>query len=364
MFLALFSSLAFLLSALLTFLLIKSAKHHSCLHDHHSGQQKFHQQLTPRVGGVAIYSSFWLLAFLSSNDKTLISLLFIASLPVFLLGLLEDITKKISTRWRFFGSLFSALLFYLFTKTVLARLDVPGLETLWELFQAYLPWLVAAVTVVMITGVSQAFNVIDGYNGLMSGYALIVALALGSLSLWLNDIFLANLYFILAASLLGFLAFNYPLGKIFCGDGGAYFIGFLLAVLTLLLVARQESVSPWLPLTLLAYPVVDTVFSLLRRKFWMNKAMDQPDALHLHSVVFRRISKRFFSKRSLLWQNSAVAPFFWGQALILTLLALPFYSASLYLLFLFIAYTIFYLLCYWLLLKRPRNRKLFYKPSS
>lgn len=362
--LALFSFLAFLFSALLTLWLIKSAKRYTCLYDHDSGQQKFHQQVTPRVGGLAIYGSFWLLTLVAVEDTQLWLFVFIASFPVFVLGLLEDISKKIATHWRFLGSLASGLLFCFFTATVLARLGIPGLENLWQFFQAHLPWLVVGLTVIMITGVSQAFNVIDGYNGLMSGYALIVALALGSLSLWLNDIFLANLYFILAASLLGFLVFNYPLGKIFCGDGGAYFIGFLLAVLTLLLVKRQETVSPWLPLVLLAYPVVDTVFSLLRRKFSMNKAIDQPDALHLHSLVFRRISKRFFSKRSLLWQNSAVAPFFWGQALLLALWALPFYSASLYLLFLFIAYTIFYVLCYWLLLKRPRNRKLFYKPSS
>ena len=92
-------------------------------------------------------------------------------------------------------------------------------------------------------------------------------------------------------ALLGFLVFNYPSGRIFMGDGGAYLLGFWLGELSVLLVVRNPDVSPWFPIVLLAYPVVETLFSIYRRKFLQGRSAGRPDAMHLHQLIYRRLAR-------------------------------------------------------------------------
>jgi len=91
------------------------------------------------------------------------------------------------------------------------------------------------------------------------------------------------------ASTLGFLVWNYPRGVIFAGDGGAYFLGFAIAELAVLLVHRNSEVSPWFALLVLWYPVWETIFSMFRRKALRGRSPADPDGLHLHTLVFRRV---------------------------------------------------------------------------
>jgi len=92
-------------------------------------------------------------------------------------------------------------------------------------------------------------------------------------------------------ALLGFLVWNYPAGKIFMGDGGAYLLGFWLAELSVLLVVRNPDVSPWFPLLLLAYPVVDTLFSIYGRFVLRGRSAGHADAMHLHQLIYRRLAR-------------------------------------------------------------------------
>ena len=89
-------------------------------------------------------------------------------------------------------------------------------------------------------------------------------------------------------SVAGFLLVNYPRGRIFLGDGGAYLVGLVLAELSVILVQRNSEVSPWFPAVLLAYPVWETLFSAYRRKLH-GRSPSHADALHLHSLVYRRV---------------------------------------------------------------------------
>src|SRR5258707_10042434 len=90
---------------------------------------------------------------------------------------------------------------------------------------------------------------------------------------------------------LEFMAWNYPKGKIFLGDGGAYLLGFWLAELAVLLVARNPDVSPWFPLLLLVYPIFETLFSIYRRCFLHGRSSGDADALHFHQLIYKRLAR-------------------------------------------------------------------------
>jgi UDP-N-acetylmuramyl pentapeptide phosphotransferase/UDP-N-acetylglucosamine-1-phosphate transferase len=100
---------------------------------------------------------------------------------------------------------------------------------------------------------------------------------------------------VLIGAIFGFFFWNYPRGKIFLGDGGAYLIGFWIALLTILLVTRNNSVSPLYALLVNAYPVVETLFTIWRRKFHKNKNPSIADDMHLHTLVYRRV---------IIWEES------------------------------------------------------------
>ena len=91
-------------------------------------------------------------------------------------------------------------------------------------------------------------------------------------------------------ALAGFLVWNYPRGRIFLGDAGAYFIGFMYAELSIRLITRNSGISAWYVTMLAGYPIVDTLFSMYRRGLIQGRKLMAPDALHLHSLVFRRVA--------------------------------------------------------------------------
>ncbi|MBZ4644097.1 MAG: undecaprenyl-phosphate alpha-N-acetylglucosaminyltransferase [Deferribacteraceae bacterium] len=111
----------------------------------------------------------------------------------------------------------------------------------------------------------------------------------------------------------GFFIWNYPFGKIFLGDGGAYFIGFTIAVLSVMLVKNHPQVSPWFPLLVVIYPVFETVFSIIRRKFYKKYRIDSPDSHHLHQLIYKRVVPFVFDihRSEKLMRNSATSPFLW-----------------------------------------------------
>ncbi len=133
----------------------------------------------------------------------------------------EDITKKVGVLTRLLLTLLAAALGAWLLGAVLDRVDVPGLDTL-------LRWspLAIAFTVFVVSGVANAINIIDGYNGLAGGYAVLVLAALAWVAAQVGDPFLMTAALAMIGALLGFLVWNYPRGKIFLGDGGAYLLGF------------------------------------------------------------------------------------------------------------------------------------------
>jgi UDP-N-acetylmuramyl pentapeptide phosphotransferase/UDP-N-acetylglucosamine-1-phosphate transferase len=174
-------------------------------------------------------------------------------------------------------------------------------------------WMIAApFTVLAVSGFTHAVNIADGLNGLAGGLIACILVLTGLVGLWTGDTFIAYASLVVAAALAGFLLINYPRGWMFLGDGGAYSLGFVVAMIWIMLLVRNPEISPWLLMVLGAYPATETLFSIYRRRFHsvsQGEAM-VADRLHLHSLLYRRWARPLLgsiaSKRAP-WAANALA---------------------------------------------------------
>src|ERR1700694_4466162 len=135
---------------------------------------------------------------------------------------------------------------------------------------------------------------------------------------------------VLGGAILGFLMLNFPRGLIFLGDGGAYMIGFLIAEFAVLLVERNSEVSPWFALALLAYPVMETLFSIYRKRVLRGQSPGDPDGLHLHMLIYKRLVRRFSASGSArdVRANAYTSPFLWALTLATAIPAVLFWGSA------------------------------------
>lgn len=284
------------------------------LHDSDlSGPQKFHHRPVPRVGGVGIVVGLAAgmlgaaRAFSWSEDY-----LFefaVSSGLAFGAGLLEDITKKVTPRQRLIATLAAGLLAAWLMGAVIRRTDIPIVDRLVSH-----PAGAIALTLTVMAGIANSVNIIDGFNGLASMCSVMMLLALAWVTHQVQDPMLFAWAITGACATLGFFAWNYPSGRIFLGDGGAYFLGFFVAVLGALLLARHAQVSPLFPLLVVVYPAYETLFSIYRRVVLRGRSPWAPDAVHLHTLLFRRVvscgrTRRDARQNAL--RNSLTAPYLW-----------------------------------------------------
>lgn len=316
------------------------------------GVQKFHSEPTPRVGGIAIF--FGLGAMALQADAALREVLIpvlIAGVPAFFFGVAEDLTKRVSVRTRLLATMASGILAWAMTDVSISHIGVWGID--YAL--AFLPFSVL-FTAFAVGGVANAVNIIDGFNGLASGTVAICLGAMGLIALNSNDVVLAQVCFGIAAVTLGFFFVNFPFGKIFLGDGGAYLLGFLLAWIAVMLPVRNPSVSPWASLLACAYPIFETVFTIARR-IWTNSDPGLPDRHHLHSLVKVAVAMHWFPNLRADLRNSLVSPFSWSIALVPAFLAVQFAERSLALFIGFLCSFGVYLGAYWYLSSAARSRR-------
>jgi len=296
-----------IISFVVSVLLVVSKKWHGKHSlDTTDGVQKFHVQPTPRIGGVALFLGLiaaWWLA--SGSTAQLLGQMLLASLPAFAAGLTEDLTKKIGVRDRLIATMLSAVAAWWFTGYSLTRVDVLGVDVL----MAYWP-ISVAFTTFAVAGVANATNIIDGFNGLASGTVMICFTALGLIAWQVDDLQIVQLCVIMTVVTIGFFIVNFPFGKIFMGDGGAYLLGFMLAWVAVMLPMRNPDVSVWASLVVCGYPVIETVFSMGRR-YWNKTHAGQPDSAHLHSLVKVNVINPFFQHLPQPVRNSLVAPLCW-----------------------------------------------------
>lgn len=310
------SLLAAFFSSFVSTLLIVRFKH---LHERFSadsdlsGPQKFHTRIVPRIGGISIAIGLFIAILFrlknSPNPATEIAFL-ICAIPTFAIGVTEDLTKKISVRLRLVSTAFSGTLLVWLIPIQITRLDIPYIDLIFTL-----PLAGTVLTIFAITGLANAYNIIDGFNGLASMVGIITLLAITYVGFILADTLIIYLSLIMAASIFGFFIWNYPRGLIFLGDGGAYLIGFWIASLSILLTYRHQEISPWFALLINGYPIMEVLFTIYRRKIHQGKSPGRPDGIHFHTLIYRRILMNNHQDKNVFSANARTAPYLWVLAI-------------------------------------------------
>jgi UDP-GlcNAc:undecaprenyl-phosphate GlcNAc-1-phosphate transferase len=298
------------------------------LDDTLGGLRKVHVSPTPRIGGAAVAAGIFggaAVAMLTDGNVRSWLILLLCALPGLVWGLIEDLSKRGDVLVRLALTSTAAGLAFILLDARLTEIDVPGIDTLLAL-----DMLSFAFTVFAIAGIAHAINVIDGLNGLSGFTTLLAAIGIAIVAWLVDDSFVFTASCVLAASIAGFLLVNFPSGRIFLGDGGAYLIGLVLAVLSVMLVHRNSEVSPWFPPVLLAYPIWETLFSMYRRKR-RGYSTGRADALHLHFLVYRRLVRwhgKTHNPLDFATRNSLASACMWVLPVVCFGSALTFWNSS------------------------------------
>lgn len=237
-------------------------------------ERKVHQNVMPRLGGLAICLAFWLVVIATQEMSREIYGLLGGGLIICLVGMWDDI-------------------FGISAKKKLAAQIVAAAFAAWMGIQVNflthpfdhvvsLSYLSYPVTILWIIGITNAVNLIDGLDGLAAGVSAIAAVTLGVVSVLEGFSSIGMLAFILAAAIFGFLKHNFYPAKIFMGDTGSLFLGFNLAAIAIMGLTKSATViSLFLPVVILGIPIIDTMLAIFRR-FNNRRPIFSPDKEHLH----------------------------------------------------------------------------------
>lgn len=320
---------AFLVSLVTQYLVIDLSHKKGIFMDDNNSDlpQKLHNEPTPRIGGLGIFVASLFMVKHVVKDDDLGLYLILCLIPAFLAGFLEDLFAKISP-WRrlLIMSVSGGMAIYLINAVVqdFGFIQVPLIIGIF-------------VSMVAILGLINGTNMIDGFNGLSAGVSFLIFTTFFVVSLVVKDYTMAYISLICMASILGFLIFNFPSGKIFLGDGGAYSLGFLLAIVAIMIVKRNVQISPWFALVTLIYPVWEVIFSFTRRTLVHRLSPLYPDSKHVHQLIYRNLANQNNPKTTLM---------IYPVVLVFNTLAILFYDHT-WVLFLIafvfvVLYTIFY----------------------
>jgi UDP-N-acetylmuramyl pentapeptide phosphotransferase/UDP-N-acetylglucosamine-1-phosphate transferase len=321
------------------------------------GPQKFHTKAVPRIGGMSIAIGLSVSTLFLKDDSIieLVLLLLLSTALALIIGLAEDLTKKISPRTRLTITAIGAIVFIMVLDTQINRLNISGLD---YVFLA--PGISVLITVIAITGLTNAYNIIDGFNGLSSFIGIITLLALSYVSYQVGDYELMIVNLLAASSILGFFVCNYPFGYIFLGDGGAYFIGFWIACTSILMIDRNQEISAWFALLINGYPIIETLFTIYRRKIHRGHSPGQADAIHFHTLIYRRITRHKDDiNNTILNRNARTSPYLWLFASTSILPALFFYENTFILMISFFVFFWLYLFFYKTIINFKKNKMKF-----
>jgi UDP-GlcNAc:undecaprenyl-phosphate/decaprenyl-phosphate GlcNAc-1-phosphate transferase len=249
-----------------------------------NGPQKIHKENITRFGGISIYFTILLIGIINFFDISLTEntyfLLIVASSPVFLCGFLEDITQSISPKKRLLGSLLSAILFIIIFQKFVSKVGINQIDFLlkYQLISIFF-------TLLCVTFLIQAFNIIDGLNGLSLSTCILSLLTVSVISYYNENFEIFSFSLSMIFVLVGVLIFNFPHAKIFIGDGGAYLIGFILASILIIFI-NNINVSSFVVLQIIIYPSYELIRSIIRRRFFEKRSVSEPDLKHLHSILY------------------------------------------------------------------------------
>lgn len=336
------------------FLVLRFQENHHALTGDHDfvGVQKFHATAVPRIGGIIVFfgMGFGILVRYFSPDSAAFVVgmqLLISAIPAFLGGIVEDLTKKVGVKTRLFLTALSAGIAGWILNAWLTDIQVLGLD-----FLLTIPLISIIFTCFAVAGIANSFNLIDGFNGLASVVAMMILLAIAYVAFQVRDYGVLLSSFAAAGAIAGFVFWNYPKGRIFLGDGGAYLIGFWIAELCVLLVTRNPSVSKWFPVLICIYPIFETLFTIYRRMV-RRLHPGMPDAKHLHQMIFRRIVRTpsNIDANILLKENSRTSPYLWFLTSLAIMPAILFWQTKWLLQLSALIFCVSYLWLYWAIVR-------------
>jgi UDP-GlcNAc:undecaprenyl-phosphate GlcNAc-1-phosphate transferase len=363
---------SFVASLIVTLLVIRYEHLHGHLSADHDmdGVQKFHAVAVPRIGGIGVLAGAVIASlvslFMETETNQFGLLVLLCGSVAFIAGMIEDFTKKVGVKERLLATAISGLCGGFLLGGWLTRLDVPGLDYLIAI-----PVVSILLTCIAISGVANAYNIIDGYNGLVGVVSIIVLLGLAYVARQVEDSQVVMISIAMVGAISGFLVWNFPRGLIFLGDGGAYLIGFMIAELSILLVARHPTVSPWFPLLLSFYPIFETIFSMYRKKVKRGMSPGVPDGLHLHMLIYKRVVRWGVGTdcvKQKTTRNALTSPYLWVLSSFAVIPAVLFWNNTFILIWCVFLFAFCYVQIYqkivrakvpaWMMLRRTPKRHL------
>lgn len=241
--------------------------------------RKVHQKIMPRMGGLAIFLSFLIgLLILRPQDPYNWPII-TGSFIVVLTGLLDD-KFELSPKLKLAGQLLAALVVVVIGGVHVEFINLPFGG------QLEFGFLSIPLTILWIVGVTNAINLIDGLDGLAAGVSSIALITISFMAFLKGDPYVMSVAIILLGSTLGFLIYNFYPAKIFMGDTGALFLGYMMSVVSLLGFKNVTVLSFVVPVIILGVPISDTFFAIIRR-FVHKKPLSAPDKSHLHHCLLR-----------------------------------------------------------------------------
>ena len=243
-------------------------------------ERKVHTKPIPRLGGLGIFIGFLVGYMIFGNESIQMNSILIGSFIILLTGIFDDI-KPISAKAKLLGQIFASCVIVFYGNILLDSISIFGLNINFGIF-AY------PITILFIVACANVINLIDGLDGLSGGISSIFYLSTIVIcffqSRFMELEFVLSL--ILLGSTLGFLIHNFHPAKIFAGDSGALFMGFTIAVISLLGFKTTAITSIFIPLMILAVPILDTFFAIIRRLL-KHQSISTPDKQHLHHQLLK-----------------------------------------------------------------------------
>ncbi len=298
--------------------------------------QKAHILPTPRIGGLGIFLASMLMAL----NTPLGSYIMIASIPAFLAGFLEDYSNRVAPTQR---------LAIMLLAPIIATMIIP--ESVINHFAGLeiTRYIGIPITILFTTALVNGVNFIDGQNGLAGSSVTITFLSITVAAILLQDKDLIYITTIAAVSIIGFLRYNYPKGRIFLGDGGAYFLGFIASIICIIFAQRHfNEIHSLFIIALLIYPLWEVFFSTLRKLLIDNISPFRSDKYHLHQLIFRNQANRNEYLPTVI-----ILPF----QILTSVLSVIFMNNGLALLLIIIGYVTFYTSFYYINRKQDILRR-------
>ncbi|MGM7634590.1 glycosyltransferase family 4 protein [Bacillus sp. Hm123] len=241
--------------------------------------RKVHQRIMPRMGGLAIFISFMIGMFVLQPQADFNFAIILGGVIIIITGVLDD-RFELSAKVKLAGQLLAALVVVVYGGVQMEDINLPfGGQMEFGYFSIPL-------TILWIVGITNAINLIDGLDGLAAGVSSIALFTISLMAYMKGDLYVMSVALLVLGSTLGFLHYNFHPAKIFMGDTGALFLGYIISVLALLGFKNVTVVSLIIPIIILGVPITDTFFAIIRRK--VNKQpLSAPDKSHLHHCLLR-----------------------------------------------------------------------------